>query len=94
MEPDKDKAKATLLRTDGIEADSADLVDFEDLRYAGHYVILRCAGEVVGIYKQVARFGQAKPVRTEGGGVAFQIDSISFGLKRIKRAPKGLLGNT
>lgn len=90
----KNKALATFLRTDGIQADEAEIVDFSDwkkypdaLRYAGNYVILRTAGEVVAIYKQTANLGSARP---DGSG-GFVVSSISFGVKRVKRAPKGLI---
>jgi hypothetical protein len=83
----KERALATYLRTDGSQADIAEVVEFEDLRWGGRYVILRTAGEAVAVYKMVVRFGAAKP---DGKG-AFVVNSMSVGVKRIKRWPKGLV---
>ena len=81
-----DKARAAFLRTDGVQVDDAELVNFDDYR-CGKYVLLRRAGEVVAVYKMRVTSG---PARGDGKG-AFVIDSLSVGVKRIKRAPKGLL---
>lgn len=85
----KTKALAALARTDGIAADSAEFIRFEDLRYGGQYVILRSAGELAAVYKVQARLGSPKLI--PGGGGATIVDSLSFGVKRIKRPPKGLI---
>jgi len=83
----QERALATLLRTDGISADSADAVRFEDSRYGGHYVLVRKAGQVVAIYKMVVHFG---PARSDGKG-NFVVSDMSMGIRRIKRAPRGLI---
>jgi hypothetical protein len=88
----KDAARAAFLWTDSVKVDAADaeIIDFKDFRYGGKYVILRAGGEVVAVYKRVARLGPDRAVR-RNGGIAFEVDRVSFGLKRIKRAPKGLI---
>jgi hypothetical protein len=102
----KNKAIATFLRQDGVQADEAEIVEFAgyvkidprykggsytDSRYAGNYVLLRKDGELVAVYKQNVTFGPARAVRTESGGVAYQVNSMSVGVKRVKRIPKGLV---
>ena len=99
------KARAAFLRTDGVEVADAELVDFAgyvkvdprykggsytDPRYAGKYVLLRQAGQVVAVYKMLITPGPAHAVRRDGD-IAFEVNSLSVGVKRIKRAPKGLL---
>ena len=102
----KAKAIATFARTDGIAATDVEFVQFEGERKlvgkhsetgedvyflytntAGQYLVVRSAGDVVAVYKVQIRFGAGKAVA--GGGV--MVDSMSVGLKRIKRAPKGLI---
>jgi len=85
-----DKARAAFARSDGAHVDDAELVDFKDHRYGGKYVLLRRGGEVVAIYKTVVRMGPDRAVRRDGD-IAFEDNSISVGVKRIKRAPKGLI---
>lgn len=94
IESMKGKAISTLARTDGIPAtpDDIEFVNFDlDRRTAGQYLIVRTAGNVAAIYKVVPRLGPAKGVMDEHGIVNYVVDSLSFGLKRVKRAPKGLL---
>jgi hypothetical protein len=88
----KDKARAAFQRTDYIpnaELLDAEIIDFDEPfgRYNGKYVVLRQDGEVVAVYKRTVSSG---PARGDGNG-NFVIDSLSVGVKRIKRAPKGLL---
>ena len=81
------RALATLARTDALTADSAEVIKFEDLRWGGQYVIVRQGAEVVAVYKVSLRPG---PARADGKG-AFVVSSLSIGLKRLKRVPKGLI---
>lgn len=87
------KAIATLARQDGVTAapEQVEFVKFEDSRYAGQYLIVRDGGTVLAVYKVIPRFGPAKAQRAADGGVIYVVDSMSIGLKRIKRAPQGLL---
>jgi hypothetical protein len=88
----KEKALAAFLRTDGAQAESAEVVKFEDLRRAGNYVILRTAGEVVAVYKQDVRFGPPKVIKAiPGRSAGFEVTSMSVGVKRIKRWPPNLV---
>lgn len=93
IEAMKAKAVASLARQDGITVspEQIEFVKFEDLRYAGQYLIVRDGETVLAIYKVQLRFGPARATRTEDGGVAYVVNSMSVGLKRIKRAPKGLV---
>jgi len=85
-----DKARAAFLRTDGVQIEDAELVNFNDYRWGGKYVLLRQAGQVVAVYKMVIRMGPDRAVNRDGN-LVFEVDSLSVGVKRIKRAPKGLL---
>lgn len=87
-----ERALTAFLRTDSIQADTAELVDFKDYRWGGKYILLSQTDKVIAVYKVVPRLGSPKAVRTESGGVAFQVDSFSLGLKLLKRWPKGLVG--
>ena len=61
-------------------------------RYAGQYIVLYGAGDdVLAVYKVQVRPGPAKAQRTADGGVIYMVNSLSIGVKRIKRPPKGLL---
>lgn len=88
----KAKAVAALARQDGLAVapDAIEFVKF-DGRPAGQYLIARDGDAVLAVYKVIHRFGPAKAQRQPDGGVAYVVDSMSFGLKRIKRPPKGLL---
>jgi|SRR6185295_2024248 len=88
----QNKALVTFLRTDAAQADTAEVIRYEEGRHAGQYVIVRKADEVVAVYKLSLRMGPARATRTEGGGVAFVASSMSTSLKRLKRWPKDLLG--
>lgn len=91
IEAMKSKAIDTLARTDNVAATDTEFIQFDDSRYSGQYVIVRTDGQAVAIYKVVPRLGPARGVRDEHGIVNYVVDSIAFGLKRVKRAPKGLL---
>jgi|1048.fasta_scaffold94372_1 hypothetical protein len=86
------KAVATLARTDGIAvaSDAVEFVQF-DGRNSGQYLIVRDGDEVLAIYKVQVRPGPARAERQADGGVIYMVNSLSIGLKRIKRPPKGLL---
>jgi hypothetical protein len=62
-----------------------------DTRNAGQYLIVHSGDQVAAIYKVVVRFGPDRAVLDEHGIVNLVVDSMSFSLKRIKRAPKGLV---
>jgi hypothetical protein len=108
------KAKAALLRQDGVEALSARFIDFKGEpvlikrsdgvtvvhyreRYAGQYIVLYGekdgrVGVTLATYKVKVTPGPAKPERTADGGVIFMVNSLSVGVKRIKRLPPGFQG--
>jgi hypothetical protein len=109
----KAKAKAALLRQDGVEALSAQFIQFKgepkdrvrdgitsiyyDERYAGQYIVLYGeqdgrVGVTLATYKVKITFGPAKPERTADGGVIFMHNSMSVGVKRIKRLPPRFQG--
>lgn len=109
----KVKAKAALLRQDGVEALSAQFIDFKgepkyrvrdgvtsvyyDERYAGQYIVLYGeqdgrVGVTLATYKVKITPGPAKATRTDDGGVIYLVNSISVGVKRIKRLPPGFQG--
>ena len=89
----QEKALATFLRQDGTPADTAEVIKYEGEKYRlhGQYVIVRKADDLVAVYKFTSRLGPARGERTEGGGVAYVVSSISFGLKRLKRWPDDLV---
>jgi hypothetical protein len=110
----KAKAKAALLRQDGVEALSARFIDFKGEpvsftrsdgviglhyreRYAGQYIVLYGekdgrVGVTLATYKVTVTPGPEKAERTADGGVIFMVNSLSVGVKRIKRLPPGFQG--
>lgn len=105
----KDKAKAALLRQDGVEAIDAQFIDFKgepkdrvrdgvisvyyDERYAGQYIVLYGpGGGVLATYKVKVTPGPARAERAADGGVIYMVNSLSVGVKRIKRLPPGFQG--
>jgi hypothetical protein len=85
----KQRALDALLRTDGVVADTAEVLKSAEGR---NYVVLyqgraRRASNVAAVYKIGLRPGPAKAVP----GGAFLVDSLSITVKRLKRVPKGLL---
>lgn len=52
----------------------------------GKWIVLRHGGEVAEVFKVIPRFG---PARGDGQG-NFVVSSMSLGLKRMKRIPKGI----
>jgi hypothetical protein len=110
----KAKAKAALLRQDGVEAAAAQFIDFKGEpvllkrsdgvtvvhyreRYAGQYIVLYGekdgrVGATLATYKVTVTPGPAKAERTADGGVIFMHNSLSVGVKRIKRLPPGFQG--
>lgn len=106
IEAMKAKAVATLARQDSITAtpEQVEFIKFEGVledigegrtylntNTAGQYLVVRDGEAVLAIYKVQLRFGSPKAVRDEHGIVNYVVDSMSFGLKRVKRAPKGLM---
>jgi len=89
----QNKALATFARQDGTQADTAQVIKYEGEKYRlhGQYVIVRKADELVAVYKFSLRPGPARATRTEGGGVAFVVSSLSVSLKRLKRWPTDLI---
>jgi hypothetical protein len=75
----------------GKHFDTGEEVISLDTRTAGQYLIVHSGNQIAAIYKVVVRFGPDKAVLDEHGIVNLVVDSMSFGLKRIKRAPKGLV---
>lgn len=76
-----------LLRDDGVS------VLHYDERYAGQYIVLYGpGGGILATYKVKASFGPARAQRQPDGGVAYVVNSMSYGVKRIKRLPPGFQG--
>ena len=113
IEAMKAKAEAALLRQDGVEALSAQFIQFKgepkdrvrdgitsvyyDERYAGQYIVLYGekdgrVGVTLATYKVKVTPGPAKATRTDDGNVIYLVNSISVGVKRIKRLPPGFQG--
>jgi hypothetical protein len=114
IEAMKAKAKAALLRQDGVEALSAQFIQFKGEpvllkrsdgvnvlhyreRYAGQYIVLYGekdgrVGVTLATYKVKVTPGPAKATRTDDGNVIYLVNSISVGVKRIKRLPPGFQG--
>jgi hypothetical protein len=106
IEAMKAKAVASIARQDGttVTPDQIEFVKFEGVledigegrtylstNTAGQYLIVRDGETVLAVYKVQLRFGSPKAVRDEHGTVNYVVDSMSVGLKRIKRSPKGLV---
>ena len=76
----------------GKHLDTGEDVVSLDTQQAGKYIVLTGSqSEVLAVYKVIPRFGPARGVRDEHGNVNYVVDSLSFGVKRIKRIPKGLV---
>jgi hypothetical protein len=70
-------------------SDGATIVHYDE-RYAGQYIVVYGKGSPgFATYKVKVTFGPAKAERTADGGVIFMHNSMSVGVKRIKRLPPG-----